>query len=61
MKVLGKELKLNGKDVALKENIPTKLSQLSNDMGFTQNAMKQVISTTKPSNLKKNDVWIHLI
>lgn len=61
MKVLGKELKLNGKDVALKENIPTKLSQLSNDMGFTQEAMKQVISTTKPSNSKKNDVWIHLI
>lgn len=61
MKVLGKELKLNGKDVALKENIPTKLSQLSNDMGFTQEAMKQVISTTQPSNLKKNDVWIHLI
>ncbi|SHI01295.1 hypothetical protein SAMN02745196_02336 [Clostridium collagenovorans DSM 3089] len=61
MKVLGKELKLNGKDVALKENIPIKLSQLSNDMGFTQEAMKQVISTTQPSNSKKNDVWIHLI
>lgn len=61
MKLFGKELKFNNKDVALKENIPTKVSQLTNDSGFTQNALKQTISTTQPTGSKAGDVWIKLI
>ena len=49
------------KDVALKENIPTKLSQLTNDSGFTQNALKQTVSATQPTDSKQGDVWIKLI
>ncbi|WP_462391935.1 hypothetical protein [Clostridium cadaveris] len=58
MKIFGKELKFNNKDVALKENIPTKLSQLKNDMGFTANATKITSSPTEPSQPQKGDVWI---
>lgn len=58
MKIFGKELKFNGKDVALKENIPIKLSQLQNDTGFTANATKLTSSPTAPSQPKKGDVWI---
>ena len=49
------------KDVALKENISTKLSQLTNDSGFTQNALKQTVSATQPIDSKQGDVWIKLI
>ena len=49
------------KDVALKENISTKLSQLTNDSGFTQNALKQTVSATQPTDSKQGDVWIKLI
>lgn len=58
MKIFGKELKFNNKDVALKENIPTKLSQLLNDTGFTANATKLTSSPIAPSQPKKGDVWI---
>lgn len=58
MKIFGKELKFNGKDIALKENIPTKLSQLKNDMGFTANATKITSSPIAPSQPKKGDVWV---
>lgn len=61
MKLFGKELKFNNKDVALKENIPTKTSQLSNDSGFTQNALKQTVSASQPTGSKVGDVWIKLI
>ena len=61
MKFFGKELKFNNKDVALKENIPTRLSQLTNDSGFTQNALKQTVSATQPTDSKQGDVWIKLI
>lgn len=61
MKFFGKELKFNNKDVALKENIPTKLSQLTNDSGFTKNALKQIVSATQPTDSKQGDVWIKLI
>ncbi|NME66028.1 hypothetical protein HF846_15680 [Clostridium cadaveris] len=57
-KTFGKEFKFNGKDVALKENIPTKLSQLKNDMGFTANATKITSSPIEPSQPQKGDVWI---
>lgn len=57
-KTFGKEFKFNGKDVALKENIPTKLSQLKNDMGFTANATKITCSVEPPTQPKKGDVWI---
>ncbi|MFR4583900.1 hypothetical protein [Clostridium cadaveris] len=60
MKIFGKELKFNGKDIALKENIPTKLSQLQNDSGFTANALKQTVSPTQPSSPSKGDVWIQI-
>lgn len=60
MKIFGKELKFNGKDVALKENIPTKTSQLQNDSGFTANALKQTVSSTQPSSPAKGDVWIQI-
>jgi hypothetical protein len=60
MKIFGKELKFNGKDIALKENIPTKLSQLQNDSGFTKNALKQTVSSTQPSSPSKGDVWIQI-
>lgn len=60
-KVIGKELKFNGKDVALKEDIPIKTSQLQNDSGFATNASKVIVSTTQPSSPNKGDVWIHLI
>lgn len=60
MKVFGKEFKFNGKDIALKENIPTKLSQLKNDTGFTANALKQTVSATQPSSPQKGDVWIQI-
>lgn len=58
MKIFGKELKFNNKDVALKENIPTKLSQLKNDMGFTANATNLTSSPIAPSQPKKGDVWV---
>lgn len=58
MKIFGKELKFNGKDIALKENIPTKLSQLKNDMGFTANATKITSSPIEPSQPQTGDVWI---
>ena len=61
MKFFGKELKFNNKDVALKENIPTKTSQLINDSGFTNSAMKHTVSTTQPSGSKQGDVWIKII
>lgn len=61
MKLFGNELKFNNKDVALKESIPTKLSQLTNDVGFTQNALKQTISANQPSGSKQGDIWIKLI
>ena len=60
MKIFGKELKFNNKDVALKENIPTKLSQLQNDTGFTKNTLKQTVSSTQPSSPSKGDVWIQI-
>lgn len=60
MKIFGKEFKFNGKDVALKENIPTKTSQLQNDSGFTANALKQTVSSTQPSSPAKGDVWIQI-
>ena len=58
MKIFGKELKFNNKDVALKENIPTKTSQLTNDSGFTANATKITSSPIEPSQPQKGDVWI---
>lgn len=61
MKFFGKELKFNNKDIALKENIPTKTSQLTNDSGFTANAMKHTVSATQPTGSKVGDVWIKLI
>lgn len=60
MKIFGKELKFNGKDVALKENIPTKTSQLQNDSGFTKNALKQTLSSSQPSSPLLGDVWIQI-
>lgn len=60
MKIFGKELKFNGKDIALRENIPTKLSQLKNDTGYTANALKQTVSSTQPSSPSKGDVWIQI-
>lgn len=45
-------------DLSGKPTIPTKLSQLQNDMGFTANATKITSSPTEPSQPKKGDVWI---
>ena len=59
-KFFGKEFKFNGKDVALKENIPSKTSQLENDSGFTANALRQTVSSTQPSNPSNGDVWIQI-
>lgn len=48
-------------DLSNRPTIPAKLSQLTNDVGFTQNALKQTVSATQPTGSKQGDVWIKLI
>lgn len=39
-------------------DMPTKLSQLTNDAGFTKNALIQTVSSTIPSSPVVGQVWI---
>ena len=39
-------------------DMPTKLSQFTNDMRFTQNALIQIVSNTVPSSPVIEQVWI---
>lgn len=57
MKIFGIEMKFNGYDVWHKGNL-TKLSQLTNDVGFTKNALIQTISNTAPTGPISGQVWI---
>lgn len=45
-------------DLIEKPTIPTKLSQLENDTGFTKNAIKVTSSSIEPSQPQKGDLWI---
>jgi len=40
-------------------DMPTKLSQFTNDVGFTKNALIQIVSPTTPSSPITGQVWIH--
>lgn len=57
MKFLGIEFKINDFDIWHKGNL-TKLSQLTNDVGFTKNAVIQTISNTAPTGPVVGQVWI---
>lgn len=39
-------------------DMPTKLSQFTNDVGFTKNALIQTVSNTIPSSPVIGQVWI---
>lgn len=41
-------------------DMPTKLSQFENDVGFTKNALIQTVSNTAPSSPVSGQVWIQL-
>jgi hypothetical protein len=41
-------------------DMPTKLSQFTNDVGFTQNALIQTVSNIAPSSPVLGQVWIQL-
>lgn len=41
-------------------DMPTKLSQFTNDTGFTQNALIQTVSATAPASPISGQVWIQL-
>lgn len=42
-------------------DMPTNLSQFTNDVGFTANALTQTVSTTAPASPVIGQVWINLI
>lgn len=39
-------------------DMPTKLSQFTNDVGFTQNALIQTVNNTAPTTPVVGQVWI---
>ncbi|MCM8710548.1 hypothetical protein M2651_05845 [Clostridium sp. SYSU_GA19001] len=41
-------------------DMPTKLSQFENDVGFTVNAIRQTVSSSSPTSPINGDVWIQL-
>lgn len=70
MKFLGKEFKFNGNDIFHTGNfdpnkkadvtqIPTKLSQLQNDIG-AGGGSAIIIQSTPPTNPQKNQIWIQI-
>lgn len=67
MKYLNTLQDKNGKDVDLDghthikseiTDMPTKLSQFTNDVGFTKNALIQTVSNTAPTTPVVGQVWI---
>lgn len=40
-------------------NMPTKLSEFTNDMAFTSDALIQTVSSTAPASPVMGQVWIH--
>lgn len=56
MKIFGKEFLFNGKSVALKEELPTKLSQLANDIG-AGGGIRITTSATEPTTKSPGDYW----
>ena len=56
MKILGPTLKKGDKDVALIEDVPTKLSQLENDIG-AGGGTNIVPSATEPTGISTGDWW----
>lgn len=41
-------------------DIPTKLSQFTNDVGFTANALIQTVSSTAPTTPAQGQIWIQI-
>lgn len=67
MKYLNTLQDKNGKDVDVDghthtkseiTDMPTKLSQFTNDVGFTKNALIQTVSNTAPTTPVVGQVWI---
>jgi hypothetical protein len=42
-------------------DMPTKLSQFTNDVGFTKNSLIQTVSSAAPTGPVLGQVWIQLI
>lgn len=42
----------------IKRLIPTKVSELENDLGFVDSALVEIISTTEPTDQNVNSYWI---
>lgn len=56
----GKNVDLDGHTHSKSEinDMPTKLSQFENDVGFTKNALIQTVSNTAPTGPIIGQVWI---
>lgn len=56
----GKNVDIDGHTHTKSEitDMPTKLSQFTNDAGFTKNALIQTVSSTIPSSPVVGQVWI---
>lgn len=56
----GKNVDVDGHTHSKNEitDMPTKLSQFTNDVGFTQNALIQTVSNTAPTGPVIGQVWI---
>lgn len=59
----GKNVSIEGHKHAKNEitDFPTKLSQLTNDTGFTSNALIQTVNASAPTSPISGQVWIQLI
>ena len=56
----GKNVDVDGHQHSKNEitDMPTKLSQFTNDVGFTKNALIQTVSNTAPASPVLGQVWI---
>lgn len=59
----GKNVSVDGHKHTKSEitDMPTKLSQFTNDMSFTANALIQTVSNTAPSSPVAGQVWIQTL